>query len=116
MKDKLISMIGIIGGIVSLVFSATVFTLDTGSYVSNNSYGGDAYTGIQNAGAAAARNIMYLSKIVQTGLGALLAVIGIHMICIYTLKLMNNSQVKAVVNNTPPAVPVDKEFEEVNKF
>ena len=119
MKDKLLSIVGIIGGIVSLAFSASVYKLDVGSTVRQQTYGGDAYTGIQNAGATAATNIVYMNTILRTGLSALLAVIGIHMICYYTMHLLDSSQAKAIVNAAPqqlPAKPADQEYEEANKF
>ena len=40
-------------------------------------YGGDAFTGIQNAGAQTSENVMELAKIVQFGFGSVLLVAGL---------------------------------------
>ena len=45
---------------------------DTGYWESDKSYGGDAYTGMQQAAAQAANNTIYLGDMIQIGLAALL--------------------------------------------
>lgn len=57
--------------------------MDTGSYESYFEYGGDAYTGIQNASAQAANNISDLAEIVSMGMFAFLLVFGIALICFF---------------------------------
>ncbi len=48
--------------IVPLIFGIVCIFLETGNIEYNKSYGGDAYTGIQNASAEAANNIRILNK------------------------------------------------------
>ncbi len=75
MKSKNIMGFLLMGlALLAIIFAIITFSLDDGSWVSSKSYGGDAYTGIQNAGAGAANNIQDLICAVKTigGLGFLL--------------------------------------------
>lgn len=67
-------------GLVSSILGIVCFTMDTGSYEMNLQYGGDAYTGIQNASAQAANNVQDLAAICAFGFGALLLIIGLILI------------------------------------
>ncbi len=60
--------------IIAIIFAIISFSMDTGSYSNFKSYGGDAYTGIQNAAARTANNVQDLAGIVKTigGLGFLM--------------------------------------------
>ena len=53
--------------------------MDEGYYESSYTYGGDAYTGIQNAAAQTANNTRYLAKITRFGFGSVLLVGGISL-------------------------------------
>ena len=63
-------------GVVAIVLGIMCFTKDTGDFESNRSYGGDAYTGIQNASAQTARNVKHLAVICSFGFGSVLCVTG----------------------------------------
>ena len=80
---KTINIIGILAGALSIVMSIVTFCLSTGLSESNSRYGGDAYTGIQNAAAQSANNIMYSNIILKIALGSLLLVVGIVLICYF---------------------------------
>ena len=67
-------------GVLAIIFGIVSFSKDTGSYEWNHSYGGDAYTGIQNASAQTANNIMYMTEATAFGFGAVLTVAGVAMI------------------------------------
>ena len=43
-------------------------------------YGGDAYTGIQNAAATTSKNVRDLAGIVQFGFGSILLVMGLTLV------------------------------------
>ena len=79
MNWKLLKVFGIILGILSIVISLAVFSGSVGYYESALKYGGDAYTGIQNAAAQTANNIKYLGETLQIGLAGLLLVQGLAM-------------------------------------
>lgn len=79
---------GTIIGIVSIIESVAIFGMQTGGYETSKSYGGDAYTGIQNASAQAANNISYLADIVQKGFAAILFVFGLTMIFLFATKVL----------------------------
>ena len=81
------SIIGIVIGTISIIEGIVVRAMDYGSYEYGEIYGGDAYTGIQNASAQSANNVYYLSRIVQQGFCALLIVIGLVFISFSVLKL-----------------------------
>ena len=67
-------------GIASVVLSIVCFCFSTGGYESSYTYGGDAYTGIQNAAAQTANNVSYLGDIAKFGFGSILLIAGILMI------------------------------------
>jgi len=72
----------ILFGIVSLILAIVCFSMDTGGYENYERYGGDAYTGIQNAAAHTSNNILILQRIVKTGFGSVLVVLGGMMIAL----------------------------------
>ena len=76
-KGKISCVLGMLSGALSAVFGLTTLGMNTGYWESNSSYGGDAYTGIQNAAAQTANNVLYLSRIVAQGLGFLMIALGL---------------------------------------
>ena len=109
MRNRLFPLIGIGCGILAIIFAVIVFSgggsgvgdMDTGTYTSYNYYGGDAYTGIQQAAADTARNVQALSRIVRTGfkgvsgagLGYLLLIAGFALI-VYSLHTLNEMKAR----------------------
>ncbi len=85
-------IVGILSGILSIIFGIITLKKDAGSYVSSQSYGGDAYTGIQNASAKSANNIQDLAEILKFGLGGLLIVLGIAICCYFFIKIKQNNK------------------------
>ena len=108
MNWKLLKVFGIILGILSIVISLSVFSGTVGYYENAQKYGGDAYTGIQNAAAQTANNIKYLGETLQVGLAGLLLVQGLAMflgaLCIQPKKL---AAPKAVAAASVAPAPVD---------
>ena len=68
-KKNLFAYLCLAIAVLSLVFAIVCFSTDpsvaNGSYESSKSYGGDAYTGIQNAAAQTANNVYYMNKNLQ---------------------------------------------------
>ena len=91
-NGKTFSIIGILSGILSVIFGIITFTKDTGSYAARESYGGVAYAGIQQASATGANNVQDLAEIVKFGLGALLIILGIAIICYFSVKISTINQ------------------------
>jgi hypothetical protein len=112
MNWKLLKVFGIVLGILSIIFSLAVFTGTVGYYESALKYGGDAYTGIQNAAAQTANNIKYLGETLQIGLAGLLLVQGLAMLlgalCIQPKKLAapKEAPVAAAVAPMVPVAPM----------
>lgn len=89
---KICSIAGAIGGFISIIFGFIISGMSTGSWENNTSYGGDAYTGIQNAAAQTANNVQDLAEILKIGSAFALIIFGIAMICYFGLKLFKNSE------------------------
>ena len=70
----------VVVGILAIILAVVCFSMDVGNTSLGYSYGGDAYTGIQNATAQTANNILYLAKISRFGFGSVLLVLGLGMI------------------------------------
>ena len=64
-------------GIIAIVLAIICSVADVGYYENSQFYGGDAYTGIQQAGAQTANNVMDLAIIVRFGFSAVLAIAGL---------------------------------------
>ena len=75
MKGK--KLVFVIIGIIAIVLAIICATASVGYYESSKTYGGDAYTGIQQAAAQTANNVQYLAEIVRFGFSAVLAVTGL---------------------------------------
>ena len=78
-SNKVLSILLALVGIVAIILSIVCFTADSGSFESYERYGGDAYTGIQNASAHTSNNVMHLGDIVKTGFGSVLLVAGLSL-------------------------------------
>lgn len=74
------SVIFVLAGALSIFCGVSVGDLPIGEIVEFKEYGGDAYSGIQQAGAHTALNIVYLAKILKEGLSGILYVGGITLI------------------------------------
>lgn len=70
----------IVVGILAIILAIVCFCKDVGSASLGYSYGGDAYTGIQNAAAQTANNILHLAEIARFGFSSVLLVLGLGMI------------------------------------
>ena len=90
-KTKLIMIIknvcGIAIGIIALVKSSSVNGDSFYHFTEHNFYGGDAYTGIQNAAADAANNAANLSKCICAGFSAILLIAGLVLLCFCLFKI-----------------------------
>lgn len=64
----------ILTGLISLGLSIGAFNKSEGRYASCERYGGDAYTGIQNAAADTCNNVSTLTESVNYGFGSILLV------------------------------------------
>lgn len=67
-------------GIAAIVLAIVCFSMDIGDRESYITYGGDAYTGIQNAAAQTANNLLRLCSIAKMGFGSVLMVFGLYLI------------------------------------
>lgn len=82
------NIIGFVAAIISLVTGVVMLALDSGNYSSHQAYGGDAYTGIQNAGATTADNVQALAVIAKCGFAFVLIVTGLTLLAIFLPKVV----------------------------
>lgn len=82
-----LSAVAAVGGILSFIFGIVMLSQGVGSYANNMQYGGDAYTGIQNAAAQTARNVKALATIAKDGFGFVLMAAGLIAVFYFALRL-----------------------------
>ncbi len=107
-RNNAFPFVGILAGVTAIIFAIVLFAggiglgdYGTGSHTSYNYYGGDAYTGIQQAGADTANNVQSLARITRagfqglsaTGFGFLLLVVGLGLIA-FSLRALNENKVR----------------------
>lgn len=78
---------GMVTGLLSIILGFVLRSDSTGMYELNGTYGGDAYTGIQNAAARTANNVIDVAEIVQDGISYVLFVLGLIVIFSFMFKL-----------------------------
>jgi len=95
--------------LIAFIASMSMFDSYTGGYESNERYGGDAYTGIQNAAAQTANNVERLSTIVSEGFGWLFLLSSFTMFACGLYQVVRKDtpvRVKTLECSIPYAVPV----------
>ncbi len=101
-QNRVFPCIGFLAGVIAVIFAIVLLAhpavsgLPTGEHTSYSYYGGDAYTGIQQAAADTARNVKALAEIVLSGFrsvgggnsaGYILLVMGFGLIAVSGAKL-----------------------------
>ena len=77
MNNNIRTEVFIFIGLISVVLSIVCFVYGDLKFEQRSMYGGDAFTGIQNAAAVTSENVMILAKIVKIGFGSVLLVAGL---------------------------------------
>ena len=75
---KIISFIAT--GVLSIILAICCFCKKSLDWESKTTYGGDAYTGIQNAAAQTSKNVSKLADTVCFGFGSILLVTGLTLV------------------------------------
>lgn len=116
MKQIIRAILLVVVGIVAIVLSCKCFDKGEYRHTSLATYGGDAYTGIQNAGARAANNTKELGELVQFGFGSVLMVMGLTLIAFgVTIPIELNKDDENINNLVEKIKNVfDKSNEEIN--
>lgn len=93
MNAKQLSMVKpiclIVIGALSVIFSIVCFAADTGAFERQSAYGGDAYTGIQNAGAITANNVKCVAQICSIGFGGVFLLAGLTLLAVGIASLLS---------------------------
>lgn len=105
MVNKIRTIIFIVIGIILIGLSIRCFSYKTMEFTEKSMYGGDAFTGIQNAGAQTSENVSGLASIVQFGFGSVLLVAGLGFLGVgLTSPIGKKSEDTDIVENeTVPA-------------
>ena len=82
-------LLGLFSGIVSVLFGFIISGMDVGYHESAKSYGGDAYTGIQNAAAQTADNVQDLCELVREGFTFVLFAMGAIAVFYFASKIIS---------------------------
>jgi len=88
LAGKIPCLLGALSGFLSVILGIITMGMPTGYWESSQSYGGDAYTGIQNAAAQTANNVQDLAEVAAFGIGALLLIFGLFMIFYFLTKVL----------------------------
>ena len=98
MTKKTKNTILMIIGIFCIIMSIVCFANATGGYSRNQQYGGDAYTGIQNAAAQTANNVTVLIHVAKIGFGSILLVTGL---CLILYSIPTKQDEKSIITDNP---------------
>lgn len=112
------TVILIIIGVISIGLSIKCFSFKELDYEPKSMYGGDAFTGIQNAGAQTSENVKELANIVKFGFGSVLLVTGLGFLGVglttpVTKRVSEDEQQEDAPSEQSPE-PEKKEEAEVN--
>ena len=99
--EKIRNILFLIIGVLSIIFAIKIGGLSTGSFEMPLSYGGDAYTGIQNACAGAANNAIDVANILQQGFKYCLIIADFVLVSIGGTSLFKVSETKPQAIDTP---------------
>lgn len=77
-------------GLISVILGIVCFSMENGAKELNSYYGGDAYTGIQQAAAQGARNGYYGNNILCLGFGSVLTVAGMVIMLLAINSILKN--------------------------
>lgn len=89
-------------GILSISLSVYSFNSLTGTYMNRKEYGGDAYTGIQNAAAQTANNVNEMAEMMSFSFGSILLVGGLTLIFSSCNMLISYTQQSSTENQSNP--------------
>lgn len=92
MVKNIRTIVLIIVGVISIGLSIRCFTFGKLGYEEKMEYGGDAFTGIQNATAKTSQNVVELAKIAKFGFGSVLLVVGLSFLGIGLTSPIQNSE------------------------
>lgn len=105
MVQKFKSIVMIVVGVIAIILAIVCYSFKSLDYEGNSIYGGDAFTGIQNAAATTSKNVKELASIVQFGFGSILLVTGLGFIGVGLTTPMSNP----ISNNEPLPEPQEPE-------
>lgn len=110
-SEKIKWILFLVIGCISIVLCIMCFVADTGVFKRESAYGGDAYTGIQNAAAITANNVKCVAEIVSTGFGSILLVFGLYLIAVSILNLVDPFLAQARITSNEQKVSQPKTIE-----
>ena len=106
MENKQFRLIGSIGGMIVGFISTIVGLIKPWAYPALHTYGGDAYTGIQQAAALTARNISTVGS-------WLLIILGLALFFYFLSRLPGSDSASVTPATTPAPKTIDEELPEI---
>lgn len=79
---KILALVLATIGLLAVILGLSAYGLKTDYYESNSAYGGDAYTGIQNAAAQTANNVRYVTEAIASVGGSILLITGLVLMVV----------------------------------
>ena len=89
----IIDVIGVLTGIITTILGLNFKDSSLFFYADLETYGGDAYTGMQNASAQAANNIAQLGYSFEKAVSIIIAVLGIFIILYFIGKIIKEIKI-----------------------
>lgn len=93
----------IVVGLLSVILGIVAYSnndesdLYAGGSPSYQTYGGDAYTGIQNAAVSTSRNVVHTNMILKFGFGSILLIAGFLSIAVGANKLFGETEIRKII-------------------
>lgn len=98
---KPIAVLLILVGLLSVILGFSCRSQSKGNHTSYSWYGGDAYTGIQQAGADTANNVRYMNENLITGFFYVLLIGGLVIILVGVNGLLQATEKRSVTSSVP---------------
>ena len=92
MNKRLLGTAFLLIAVLGIIFAIICFNLSSGGYEWNETYGGDAYTGIQNAAAQTANNVSTLNQNIKNISGYAFLMVGLSSGIFGVVMLIENNQ------------------------
>ena len=110
---KILALVLATIGLLAVILGLIAYGLDTGYYEVSSAYGGDAYTGIQNAAAQTANNVRYVTEAIASVGGSILLITGLVLMvvgvksCVEELGSFADKQLFSIPVPAAPAEPAE---------
>lgn len=122
--SKIFAVVLVLIGVAAIILGIVCYSSDVGSAYGAETYGGDAYTGIQRAAAKTSSNVVKTNKILTFGFGSFLFVTGLLTLTFglknffesFDFKAIKNNEIAKINNNEVTTGTLLNESQETNEI